>query len=300
MNSQAAEADRRPAGDRSSSAARTRNELRRLGVRADKRLGQHFLIDPTVLERIIEAADLKPSDTIVEVGPGIGILTEELVRRAGRVVAVEIDSKLADVLRRNLHAFSNLMVVNANILDVAPEQLIAGDKRGETRYKVVANLPYYIATPILRHFLESSLKPESMVLMVQKEVGQSMSAGPGAMSLLSIAIQLYGKPTVIDYAPRRSFYPEPKVDSAIVRIDVYAKPSVDVPDIEGFFELVKAGFSAPRKQIRNALAIGLSRPPTHIVRLLQDARIDPHRRPETLSLQEWARLYIVYAGILQQ
>jgi 16S rRNA (adenine1518-N6/adenine1519-N6)-dimethyltransferase len=270
-------------------SADARNQLRRLGARAKKGLGQHFLVDRGVLEKIVSAAELAPHDTVIEVGPGLGILTQELVKSAGRVIAVEIDPNLAESLQSKLSNFPNLTVLNADILELDPAGLVKTPD-----YKVVANLPYYIAAPILRHFLEASRKPAFMVVMVQKEVAQSIVAGPGDMSILGISVQLYGKPGIIDYVPAESFYPQPKVDSAIVRIDVYPKPAVNVTDIAGFFNIVKAGFSTPRKQIRNSLAIGLDMPSAEVSQLLEKAEIDPRRRPETLSLEDWARLHQVF------
>lgn len=267
-------------------SADAKSHLHRLGTRAKKGLGQHFLINRSVLGKIISAAELVPSDTVIEVGPGLGILTGELVKRAGKVIAIEVDPRLASSLQKKLSKFSNLAVINSDVLQVDHAELI--DRNGN--YKVVANLPYYIAAPILRHFLETSLKPSLMVVMVQKEVGQSIVAAPGDMSILSISVQLYGKPTIVDYVPAQSFYPQPKVDSAIVRIDVYTKPAVDVKDTAAFFETVKAGFSAPRKQIRNSLAQGLQLAPEEVAQLLKLAKISPERRPETLSLEEWAKL----------
>ncbi len=270
----------------------TRNQLHRLGTRAKKGLGQHFLIDRGVLQKIISAAELASTDTVIEVGPGLGVLTEELVKKAGKVIAVEADPKLASSLQTRLSKFANLTVINADILQLDPLELI--DRK--RHYKVVANLPYYIAAPILRHFLEASLKPSLMVVMVQKEVGQSMVAAPGNLSIFAISVQLYGKPTIVDYVPAQSFYPEPKVDSAIVRIEVYPKPAIAVENITGFFEIVKAGFSAPRKQIRNSLALGLQLDSAEIVELLEQAGIAPQRRPETLSLEEWASLHRAFAS----
>ncbi len=266
--------------------------LHRLGTRAKKGLGQHFLIDRGVVEKIVSAAELVPSDTVIEVGPGLGILTGELVKRAGNVTAIEVDPKLASALQKRLFKSAGLTVINADVLQVDPLELI--DRK--RRYKVVANLPYYIAAPILRHFLEVSLKPSLMVFMVQKEVGQSIAAAPGDMSILSISVQLYGKPTIVDYVPAQSFYPQPKVDSAIVRIDVYSKTAVDVKDTADFFEIVKAGFSAPRKQIRNSLALGLRLTSAETGELLQKASIKSQRRPETLSLEEWANLHRAFSS----
>lgn len=263
-----------------------KTQLHRLGTRAKKRLGQHFLVDRGVLEQIVSAAQLASNDTVIEIGPGLGILTEELAKRAGKVISIEVDPKLASSLQKRLSKFANLTVINADVLQQDPIECI-DPKRN---YKVVANLPYYIAAPILRHFLEASPKPSLMVIMVQKEVGQSIVAQPGDMSILGISVQLYGKPTIVDYVPAQSFYPEPKVDSAIVRIEVYPRPAVQVTDIAGFFEIVKAGFSAPRKQIRNSLALGLQLDLAEIAELLEQAGIAPQRRPETLSLEEWASL----------
>lgn len=273
-----------------SSIVEAKSQLHRLGARARKGLGQHFLVDKTVLGKIVSAAELGPRDTVVEVGPGLGILTAELLHKAGRVIAVEVDSRLAAALQKNLSAFLKLAVVNADILEINPADLTS---RQTKSYKVVANLPYYIAAPILRHFLEASLKPSLMVVMVQKEVAQSIVAQPGEMSILGISVQLYGKPTIVDYVPAHCFYPQPKVDSAIVRIEVYPEPAVPVKDIAGFFEIVKAGFSTPRKQIRNSLALGLQIAPADAVELLGKAKIAPQRRPETLSLEEWAKLQLV-------
>jgi len=269
-----------------------KSQLHRLGARAKKGLGQHFLVDRSVLDKIVSAAELEPSDTVIEVGPGLGILTEELVKKAGKVIAVEVDSKLASSLEKKLSKSPQLTVLNADVLQLDPRELLEGRRN----YKVVANLPYYIAAPILRHFLEASLKPSLMVVMVQKEVGQSIAAAPGDMSILGISVQLYGKPTIVDYVPAQSFYPQPKVDSAIVRIDVYPRPSVEVSDIAGFFEIVKAGFSAPRKQIRNSLALGLQVTSAEAEELLEQADIAPKRRPETLSLEEWAKLYRAFVS----
>ncbi len=277
--------------DRSSPDAKS--QLHRLGTRAKKGLGQHFLVDRGVLEKIISAAELEPSDTVIEVGPGLGVLTGELVKKAANVIAIEADSKLASSLQKTFSKIPQLTVLNADVLEIDPGEIFAKKRQS---YKIVANLPYYIAAPILRHFLEASLKPSLMVVMVQKEVGQSIVAAPGDMSILGISVQLYGKPTIVDYVPAQSFYPQPKVDSAIVRIDVYPKPVVEVRDIAGFFEIVKAGFSAPRKQIRNSLALGLQVTSAETEELLEKAGISPQRRPETLSLDEWAKLHRAFVS----
>jgi 16S rRNA (adenine1518-N6/adenine1519-N6)-dimethyltransferase len=275
----------------------TRRLLRRFGIRAKKGLAQHFLIDEAVLRHVVSAAELAPSETVIEVGPGLGVLTKGLAARAGRVIAVEVDAKLAAILTETVGLSPNVTIINADVLELTPSEILARGGAGPfvEGYKVVANLPYYITSPVLRHFLEASVKPQRMVVMVQKEVGRNIVAKPGHNSLLSISVQLYGKPVIVRYVPARSFYPSPKVDSAILRIDVYQQPVVEVADVGKFFEMVKAGFSAPRKQLRNALSQGLSIPPGSAMNLLEEAGISPQRRAQTLSLDEWAKLYEVFA-----
>jgi 16S rRNA (adenine1518-N6/adenine1519-N6)-dimethyltransferase len=282
--------------------AQTRGLLRRSGLRAKKGLGQHFLIDEEVLKLIISAAELTSTDVIMEVGPGLGVLTRELAKQAGWVVAVELDSKLATILKETLASFDNVAIVNKNILDIAPASLLQEPKAkfppGVTSpfgYKVIANLPYYITSPVLRHFLEASVKPQIMVVMVQKEVAEAIAAKPGQMSVLSISVQFYGEPKIIGYVPAQCFYPAPEVDSAILRIDLYPQPAVAVTDERSFFELVRAGFAASRKQIGNSLAQGLGLPKADVLSLLGAADIVPQRRAETLTLDEWARLWQVFS-----
>jgi 16S rRNA (adenine1518-N6/adenine1519-N6)-dimethyltransferase len=270
-------------------ATEVRRLLDRLGLRAKKSLGQHFLVDKRVLHRIVSAAELTTEDTVIEVGPGLGILTKELAGRAGRVIAVEADPNLASALRE---VVADIDIISADILETDPALLLAssGVEDASPSYKVVANIPYYITSPILRHFLEASLKPSLIVVMVQKEVGEAIVAQPGRMSLLAVSIQFYGEPVIVDHVPARSFYPPPKVDSVILRIKVHEQPPVSVPQANKFFDVVRAGFSAPRKQLRNALAQGLAIPPKEAANLLQRAMIDPQRRAETLHLEEWARI----------
>ena len=270
-------------------ATEVRRLLDRFGLRAKKSLGQHFLIDKRVLQRIVSAAELTSEDTVIEVGPGLGILTKELAKRARRVIAVEADPNLASALRE---VVADIDIISADILKTDPALLLASSGVEDTSpsYKVVANIPYYITAPILRHFLEASLKPSLIVVMVQKEVGEAIVAQPGGMSLLAISVQFYGKPVIVGRVPARSFYPSPKVDSVILRIKLHEQPPVSIPQTSKFFDVVRAGFSAPRKQLRNALAQGLGIPPKEVANLLERARINHQRRAETLHLEEWARI----------
>jgi 16S rRNA (adenine1518-N6/adenine1519-N6)-dimethyltransferase len=264
-------------------------------IRPRKSLGQHFLTDRRVLQRILAAASLSPADTVIEVGAGKGVLTQALASAAGKVIAVEIDEGLCDHLRRRLTVCPNVEPVCGDILSLSPDELLAR-AQASPPYVVVANLPYYIASAVLRHFLESSQPPARMIVMVQAEVGQSIAAPPGRMSLLSVGVQFYAQARVVFYVPPRAFRPPPKVRSAVIRLDVRPEPAVAVDDRQAFFQLVQAGFAAPRKQLRNALALGLSIDPASARSLLDSANIDASRRAQTLSLDEWGDLYRAWRG----
>lgn len=276
--------------------AQTKRLLRQFHLKAKKGLGQHFLVDESVLKLITSAAELAPTDVVVEVGPGLGILTKELAGQAGWVITVEVDRHLATILRQTLASLPNITIINDDILALTPADLLQKGKLPPTasppKYKVVANLPYYITSPVLRHFLEASAKPQIMVVMVQKEVAEAIVAPPGQMSVLSVSVQYYGEPTIVGYVPAQCFYPAPEVDSAILRVKVYPEPVVPV-DNKSFFELVRAGFTASRKQLGNSLAQGLGLPKTEVLSLLEAANILPQRRAETLTIDEWARLWQV-------
>ena len=283
--------------------AQTRGLLRHFGLRARKRLGQHFLIDEGVLKLVTSTAELTPTDIVMEIGPGLGVLTKELAKQAGWVVTIELDSKLAAILKQTLAAFNNVTIINEDVLQIDPQALLQEQKKrfspkisGPFSYKVVANLPYYITSPVLRHFLEASLKPQIVVVMVQKEVAEAIVAEPGEMSVLSVSVQFYGQPKIISYVPAQCFYPAPEVDSAILRVTPYAKPAVDVADETSFFRLVRAGFTTPRKQICNSLTQGLGLPKAEVLSLLAKANIALQRRAETLALAEWAKLWQVFIG----
>ena len=262
--------------------------------RAKKSLGQNFLVDRRVRAKIVEAADISPTDTILEVGPGRGFLTKALAERAGLVVTVELDDALIPHLREKFTDCDNVGIVEGDARTVDIEVLVGT----ATEYKVVANLPYYAATPIVRRFLEAPHKPTTLVVMVQKEVGLEMTASPGKMGILSVATQVYGKPRIVTSVPPKAFRPAPNVTSAVVRIDTYAEPAVAFDSAESFFTLVRAGFSAPRKQIHNSLRNGLGVEPDAIMGLLRNAGISPTRRGQTLSIEEWGDLYREYVSTL--
>ena len=260
---------------------------------AKKSLGQNFLVDRRIVARILEAADVSPTDHIVEIGPGRGSLTGELAERAGTLVAVELDETLAGRLSEKYGGLPGVQVVKADARDVDLETLAPDG----TPYKVVANLPYYAASPIIRRFLEAERQPTLMVVMVQREVATRMVARPGKMALLSVAVQVYGRPSIVCTVRPEAFRPRPSVTSAVVRIDLHEKPAVTFDSAESFFRLVKAGFSAPRKQIHNSLRHGLDTSPESIAEMLDQAGIAPTRRAQTLSIEDWDNLYAAFRAV---
>jgi 16S rRNA (adenine1518-N6/adenine1519-N6)-dimethyltransferase len=263
--------------------------LRELGLRPSKGLGQNFLVDETVPPKILAAAGITPDDAVIEIGPGVGVLTLRMAPLVRKLTAVELDRRLYPFLHAELDKYPGFKLVEGDALDFAPETL------EPESYKLVANIPYYITSAILRHFLESQHRPLKTVLMVQKEVAQRIVAGPPDMSLLAVSVQFYGKPKIWSYVPAGAFFPPPKVDSAVLLIETY--PPEENPfsgvDERRFFEIVRAGFSQKRKQIANSLANGLS-PQTDKARdqaVLEAAGIESTRRAESLSLAEWKNLY---------
>lgn len=201
-----------------------RQLLRQSGFKPKKRLGQHFLIDEAVLQHILSAAEVSPGEIVVEVGPGLGILTEALAKQGARIIGVELDLKLVALLKKRLAGFPDVKIVHADILKVTPGQLLQDNLPASEvvrGYKVIANLPYYITSPVLSHFLEAQPRPSKMVVMVQKEVGEAIAAAPGNMRSLSVKTQFYSRPAIVSYVPAASFYPPPKVDSVILRLDLY-------------------------------------------------------------------------------
>jgi len=285
-----------------------RRLLEQWDLRPSKGLGQNFLVDQAVLRKIVAAAELAPEDVVLEIGAGLGTLTRELARSAAHVVAVELDRRLMPVLRSVLSDLDNVTLVQGDILDLDPASLIQTASNhlppptpqspisnlqspvSSPHYKVVANLPYYITSAVLRHLLEASLKPRRMVLTVQREVAERIVAAPGQMSLLAVSVQFYGLPRRLFRIKPGSFYPSPSVESAVVQVDLYATPPVRVEDPTAFFRVVRAGFSQRRKQLRNCLAAGLGHPPEEVAASLTEAGVDRRRRAQTLSLEEWARV----------
>lgn len=259
--------------------------LKRYHLRAHKGLGQNFLQDPLALEAIVSAAEIQPTDTALEIGPGFGSLTRYLAVAAREVVAVELDEDLLPPLKDVLSHYPNVRLVHGDILKLSPRELIAEDN-----YLVVANIPYYITSAVIRHLLESDRKPRRIVLTIQKEVAERICAKSGDLSLLALSVQVYGKPRIAAHIPAEAFFPAPKVDSAVLVIDIYRSPLIRADYLDTFFRLIKAGFGQKRKTLRNSLSAGLRISPSDAADLLVRAQIDPQRRAESLSLAEWSDL----------
>ena len=275
-------------GSRSGLTSRSSRSSGRHSPRPKKRFGQHFLSDRNILNRIVDAAEVAPDDAVVEIGPGLGALTEVLAERASRVVAVEVDADLVAVLGERLANAPNVAIVAADVLEVEPSKIL---RRGGAAapYVVVANLPYNIAAAVLRHFLEGDIPPRRLVVMVQQEVAESIVARPPKMSLLGVATQAYGETSMVMRVAPGAFNPPPAVQSAVVRIDVADRPRVDAP-LDVFFRVVRAGFGNPRKQLRNSLSFGMHVKQEVADEVLHDAGIDVTLRPQVLSLEQWAAL----------
>lgn len=315
--------------------------LRHYGIQPAKGLGQNFLVDRSALERIVAVADVTSSDIVLEVGAGLGNLTVLLAKHAHKVIAVELDRRFIPILQTALAGYENVQIIQGDILELDILSILSGVhtprepefgrrtepmERGgpvegntgfiirspesarwsiEPRYLIVANIPYYITSALIRHLLEASICPRHMVITVQREVAERICASPGQprqqspkgeMSLLALSVQVYGRPEIAFTIPPGAFHPRPKVDSAVVRIDVFQQPAIPAELLDVFFKLAKAGFGQKRKMLRNALSHGLGLNSERVMEILIKAGIDPKRRAETLSLAEWKELTMVISG----
>ena len=259
--------------------------LRKYGLRPDHSLGQNFLVDQAGLEKVVSAARLIAGEDLLEIGSGLGNLTRLLAAIARKVVAVEIDNQLIPPLKEVLGELPNVRIVVGDILKLDPTDLMESGS-----YRVVANIPYYITSALIRHLLETRIPPKSLVLTVQREVAERICAIPNKMSLLALSVQVYGHPTIVARLPAGAFYPPPKVDSAVIRVELYPNPGMHPKQLDLFFRLAKAGFSQKRKTLRNTLRGGMGWSKEQSEAILTRAEIDPSRRAETLSLQEWKTL----------
>ena len=261
--------------------------LQKYNLTPKKSLGQNFIFDDFVLAKIAAAADLTSNDQVLEIGPGLGALTQHLSQVAGRVVAVELDGRLIPIFNNQLNDYANVQLVEGDILDINPADYFQQD------YKVVANVPYYITGAILRHLLSGPCKPTTMVMTVQQEVAERLTAEPGKMSLLAVSVQFYGEVKIVEKIKAGAFWPRPDVDSAVIRINLHKKRVVAPDDEKAFFRLVKVGFSQKRKQLQKNLR-ALEGNKEKVRQMLQSAGVDGKRRAETFNLEEWAAVFQVF------
>jgi len=278
--------------------------LKKYKIRASKRLGQNFLIDKRTLKKFIKTVNPQPDDIILEIGPGIGTITEELAQRAKRVIAVEKDPKMCEIFEETLKNFQNVQIIQKDILKYP----ISSIQYPISNYKVAGNLPFYITAPVIRKFLEDKNPPKEIILMVQKEVAQRICSSAPKMNILAVSVQFYAKPEIILYVSKKSFFPCPKVDSAIIRIS-QIRTNLPLIDTNIFFRIVKAGFSQPRKQLVNNLSKGLAlsfpnglklKKSSTFQRKVEDKEkikswllknnISPNQRAESLFISDWIKL----------
>lgn len=261
-----------------------------------KNLGQNFLIDETVLDRIIGASDLDKNDAVIEIGPGLGTLTRELSAKCKKVIAIEKDKKMAETLASKIlntkYQISNTIIINDDILKINMDELIKKYALGG-KYKLVSNIPYYITSPIIKLFLEAETKPELIVLLVQKEVAERICAKPGKLSILALSVQIYGEPEIVGYVDKSAFYPEPKVDSAILKIKNIKKGVANYASKDNYknlFRIIKIGFSSKRKKLVNNLSAGLNIDKKESGEILLKANISLNARAQELRLEDWKKL----------
>lgn len=262
-----------------------RQLLNRYHLTPSKGLGQNFLVDDEILSEIVRIAEIPADSTVLEIGPGLGGLTRYLAEAADDVVAVELDRRMIPPLKEVLQEYDHVRIIQGDILEIDPDSLIA-----DSAYSVVANIPYYITSAVIRHLLNAKTKPRRIVLTVQKEVAQRICAQPGDLSLLALSVQIFGSVSIPLTIPADAFFPQPKVDSSVVKIDVYTEPLVSVAELDDFFRLAKAGFGQKRKTLRNSLSSDLRLSTSEVETALAKAGIDPMRRAETVSIEEWKRL----------
>jgi 16S rRNA (adenine1518-N6/adenine1519-N6)-dimethyltransferase len=260
-----------------------KNFLISSGLKPKHYLGQNFLIDEMALDEIVDAAEIKKTDLVLEVGPGLGVLTQKLAERAPKVITVEKDATLLPLLKKTLREYENVEIVHQDILKYNLSREVSG------KYKVVANIPYYLTSHLFQYMIGQENKPERMILMVQKEVGERVVAGPGELSILGISVQMFADAEIILHVPKTSFWPMPKVDSVVLRI-VPLKKFPQLKDERALFRTVKIAFAGKRKQIHNTLVSGFHLKPEKIKSILHACGISEQSRPQELTLEQWVKL----------
>lgn len=268
-----------------------KSQIIKYGVLPKKTLGQNFLIDNTILKKIIIASNLQKEENVLEIGSGLGILTKELAKRVNKVIAVEKDKRMLEILKKELKDYKNIILIHQDVLKLVKNNLNDLTDLNKTEYKVIGNIPYYLTSFLIKGILNLKDKPKEIILMVQKEVAQRMCANPPKMNILSIAVQFYAKTQIIDFVSKNSFWPKPKVDSAIIKIIPFSdKNNNDREFAKKFFKIVRAGFSHPRKQLINNLSHGLSKEKEKVREWLLQNNVWLQKRAENISLKEWISL----------
>lgn len=267
----------------------------RYGFRLTKSLGQNFLTDKNIIDNIIEASNIGENDLVIEIGPGIGVITKEAAAKAGSVIAVEIDKNLIPILQETLADETNVKIINRDILKTDLTAVIEEEKKNFPQMesvRIIGNLPYYITTPIIMKLLEDGVPADSITVMMQKEVADRIKAAPGnkERGALSVAVQYYCQVVKVTDVPKEVFVPAPKVDSTVLRLDIRKKKPVELKDDKLFFKAVKSGFAQRRKTLLNSLASGTGLGKDKIGQILEEAGIDPGRRAETLDIDEFAKI----------
>jgi 16S rRNA (adenine1518-N6/adenine1519-N6)-dimethyltransferase len=260
--------------------------LSSFGIKPKKQLGQNFIVQKSALEQVLAAASLGENEQILEIGAGLGALTLELARRNHHIVAVEYDQRLIPILHSVLAGYESVNVVHGDILHLDLKELLF-----RSEYQVVANIPYQITSAVIRKLMETPYPARSVILTIQREVAERIIAKPGNLSLLALSVQLFGQPKIHSHIPARAFYPQPKVESSVLRIDMDLQPKIPAEDLNIFFRIAKAGFSQKRKQLRNALAGGMRISTQKVEEIMVRADLSPTRRAQELDLGEWQRLY---------
>lgn len=277
--------------------------LKKHNFAPNKFLGQNFLIDKKVLEKIIETADIKEGDNVIEIGPGLGVLTQALLLKGAKVIAIEKDKELIPALEENLREFKNFKIITDDFLKVEFEKIVLnfmfgradaqcpGGADKEKAYKVVSNIPYYITSPVLRKILAAEMRPKEIIFLVQREVAERISAKAGDMSVISVFVQFYGKPSVVEIVKSESFWPAPKVESAILKIILDKKAVLKGEELKDFWRLVKIGFSSRRKTLLNNLIAGYRAKSLDVRNLLKEIGFSDKTRAQELSVEDWLRLH---------
>lgn len=259
-------------------------------IKAKKSLGQNFLKDAAVVQRIVEDAQISSEDVVVEIGPGKGVMTEQLAQYAKKVIAIELDDRLIPILQEKFEKEKNVTVIHGDILQINLPKLVTDHELQSSGYKVVANIPYYITAPIVRLLLETQYPAKEIILMVQKEVAERIAAKPGEMSILAVAVQYYAKAEVLFEVSKKSFDPEPQVDSAIIKIVTNNQSSVTKEETKRFFQVVRGGFSAKRKTLANNLSNSLHIKKPEVEKMLEDLGFSKNTRAQELSVEDWQKI----------